>query len=260
MSEVLHGEASGGRFILNSIPIDNVSMTTALDLVQGAVRAEDEVAMFFVNADCINISARNEEYRSVLRGEKTRVFADGIGIRLAGKIMDHPIVDNVNGTDLFPLLCERCAEVGQSLFLLGAQPGVAAEVKRRMEHRYPKLRIVGTHHGYFPHDDCQDVIDEINASGADILLVAFGAPLQEAWIHRYRDQLRPSVKMGVGGLFDFFSGRIRRAPLWVRKLSMEWCWRLAMEPRRMWRRYLVGNVAFMIRVARWQGETKRASN
>jgi N-acetylglucosaminyldiphosphoundecaprenol N-acetyl-beta-D-mannosaminyltransferase len=114
------------------------------------------------------------------------------------------------------------------------------------------LRFAGTHHGYFSVEETGAVVERINASGADILLVALGAPRQERFIADHRAALTPSVAMGVGGLFDFYSGRIPRAPLLLRRVRLEWTWRLAMEPRRMWRRYLIGNFAFVSRVVWWQ--------
>jgi N-acetylglucosaminyldiphosphoundecaprenol N-acetyl-beta-D-mannosaminyltransferase len=119
-----------------------------------------------------------------------------------------------------------------------------------MSARYPGLEIAGTHHGYFkPGREERDVIDAINRSGAEILFVAFGVPLQEIWIERNRHRLKPSVVIGVGGLFDYYSGRIPRAPLALRRTGLEWLWRLAMEPGRLWRRYLLGNAEFLGRVA-----------
>lgn len=158
------------------------------------------------------------------------------------------MLDNINGTDFFPRLCERAANTGLKLYLLGGLPGVAALAAQAMQKRYPKLIIAGTRDGYFDHTQESDVINSINLSGADILLVGMGAPKQELWLARHRGQLQPSVCMGVGGLFDFYSGRIPRAPVWMREIGMEWAWRIAQEPGRMWRRYIVGNPLFLYRV------------
>ncbi len=238
--------------LLNAVRITNVSMNEALAMIEAAVRTGERRCGFFVNADCMNISARDPDYHRILGREDAWVFGDGAGIRLAGAISRQPLRDNVNGTDMFPLLCNRCASNGQRLFLLGARPQVADDVARRMSALHPGLQIAGTHHGYFAHEDCEGVLDAINTSGADIVLVAFGAPLQERFIARHRERLRAPVVMGVGGLFDFYSGRIPRAPRLVRDVSLEWAWRLAMEPRRMWRRYLVGNFTFIGRVLWWE--------
>ena len=237
---------------INGVPIQNITMGEALPLIAEWVDRKEQRSIFFVNADCMNISARNAEYHAALTTPDVAIFGDGVGIRLASQLSQQPIRDNVNGTDMFPLLCRQCALNGQTIFLLGAQQGVAERARQRMMSRFPGLNVVGTHHGFFDPNNCDDVIEAINASGADILLVGFGAPRQELFIARHRDRLTPSVAMGVGGLFDFYSGRIKRAPEVFRNNGLEWTWRLAMEPRRMWRRYLVGNFTFMGRVMWWQ--------
>jgi N-acetylglucosaminyldiphosphoundecaprenol N-acetyl-beta-D-mannosaminyltransferase len=238
--------------LLNAVSIANVSMDEALSMIERAVRERLRRCVFFVNADCMNLSARDPGYHRILGRDDAWVFGDGAGIKLAGALSRQPLQDNVNGTDMFPLLAAQCAKNGQSIFLLGAKEGVAAEVEARMVAAYPGLRIAGTHHGYFQHGECPEVIARINDSGADIVMVALGAPLQERFIARHRDALASPVLMGVGGLFDFYSGRVPRAPKILRDASLEWTWRLMMEPRRMWRRYLVGNFAFVGRVLWWE--------
>jgi N-acetylglucosaminyldiphosphoundecaprenol N-acetyl-beta-D-mannosaminyltransferase len=123
-----------------------------------------------------------------------------------------------------------------------------------MAKRYPGLRIAGARDGYFKSHEEQSVVDDINSSGARILLVAFGAPRQELWLKRWRSELEPPVGMGVGGLFDFYSGRMPRAPVWMREMGLEWVFRLMQEPGRMWRRYVIGNPLFLYRV-RQQAKT-----
>ena len=126
-----------------------------------------------------------------------------------------------------------------------------------MGSRYPGLRIVGARDGYFGPEEEEGVVEAINRSGARILLVAFGAPRQELWLQRWRDRLEPGVCMGVGGLFDFYSGRIPRAPAWMRELGLEWVFRLMQEPGRMWRRYVIGNPLFLSRVWRQARQPQR---
>ena len=136
--------------------------------------------------------------------------------------------------------------------LLGARDGIAAAAAASMTARTPGLVVSGTHHGYIAEPQAEArIIDTINASGAGIVLVAMGVPAQELWIARNRHRLTAPVVIGVGGLFDYYSGRIARAPLPLRKAGLEWAWRLAQEPRRLARRYLLGNVEFMARLA-WQ--------
>ena len=235
---------------VNDVPVANASMEAAIDEVMGAASRSRRLSVYFANADCVNIAARHAEYLETLKQPAVRVFADGVGMKIASWIKGQPIVDNVNGTDMFPRLCERAANAGQKVFLLGAADGVAARAAERMKRRYPGLQVVGTHHGFFDHVNCPEVIRAVNEAQPDILLVALGAPLQELFIRRHRSALQASVCMAVGGLFDFYSGDKQRAPKLVRRLGLEWAWRMGLEPARLWRRYLLGNPLFLLRVIR----------
>lgn len=203
----------------------------------------------FLNAHCVNVAYDSLEYRTALDG-MSRVFADGIGVRIAARVAGTDLRDNVNGTDLFPVLCRKAASAGHGIYLFGGRQGIAAGAAATMTAQTSGLVISGTHHGYVEGEAAeQRVIDEINASGASILLVALGVPSQEMWMVRNRRRLTVPVVIGVGGLFDYYSGRIARAPLPLRKAGLEWAWRLAMEPRRLAQRYLVGNAVFLARLA-----------
>ena len=212
-----------------------------------ALGAGEKALLAFVNPDCLNIAYTHDRYRAVLQ-QAARVLPDGIGVKIGCRMRGVGLAANVNGTDLFPRLCERAARDGFSLFLLGARPGIAELVAENMQARYPGLMIAGIQHGYFGPDEEDEIITRINASGAGVLLVAFGVPRQELWLADHHDALTPPVRMGVGGLFDFYSGRIPRAPLWLREIGLEWVWRLIQEPGRMWRRYILGNPLFLYRV------------
>ena len=212
-----------------------------------ALGAGEKALLAFVNPDCLNIAYTHDRYRAVLR-QAARVLPDGIGVKIGCRMRGVGLAANVNGTDLFPRLCERAARDGFSLFLLGARPSIADLVAENMRARYSGLKIAGTQHGYFAPDEESAIIARINASGAAVLLVAFGVPRQELWLADHHDALTLPVRMGVGGLFDFYSGRIPRAPLWLREIGLEWVWRLIQEPGRMWRRYILGNPLFLYRV------------
>lgn len=233
-------------FSLFGVRIHNATMGQALADLLAYIKKAQPANIAFVNADCLNKAWNDKEYGALLN-RFDKVYADGSGIKLASLLHGRHLLDNVNGTDLFPLLCRGMAEQGASLFLLGGQPGVARACSRAMQDINPGLRIAGTCHGYFSATEENDILEQINASGADVLLVGFGAPLQERWIAEHSSALKPAVRIGVGGLFDFYSGRIARAPLWLRRIGMEWIWRLVQEPKRMWRRYLLGNPLFLWR-------------
>jgi N-acetylglucosaminyldiphosphoundecaprenol N-acetyl-beta-D-mannosaminyltransferase len=229
------------------IPIVNTTMEEAVDWIIAEAAGDRRRLMAFVNPDCLNIAWTNTEYREVL-ARADRVLPDGIGIHLGCRMLGQALMANVNGTDMFPLLCAAAARDGIPIYLLGARAGIARAAADNMEKRYPGLKIAGARDGYFePHEE-QSVVDAINESGARVLLAAFGAPRQELWLERWRSELAPPVSMGVGGLFDFYSGRIPRAPVWMREMGLEWVFRLMQEPGRMWRRYVIGNPLFLHRV------------
>lgn len=235
------------REYILGIPIDNVSMTAAVHEVLECLEDEIPTRVCFVNADCVNIAFRDAAYAHGLR-HANLVFADGVGMRWAGRALGRPIVENVNGTDMFPQLCRGLVATDRSVFLLGGRPGVAEDVAAWMTKTYRDIRIAGTRNGYFTAEEEPQVVAEIAASGAELLLVAMGDPRQTLWIEQHLPKLGVRVAMGVGGLFDFFSGRVPRAPLWMRQLGLEWLYRLYQEPRRLWRRYVVGNVIFLARL------------
>jgi N-acetylglucosaminyldiphosphoundecaprenol N-acetyl-beta-D-mannosaminyltransferase len=248
LASLYGGETRGeltDRADILGLPLDNLSMDQAIDAILTPAARLRQVS--FINVDCVNLSHRDPAYRNALVNSHLRL-ADGIGLRIAGRILRSEIRQNVNGTDLFPLLLARLAATGQSIFLLGGRPGVAADVAVWAQANYPGARIAGTAHGYFTPNEEGALIERINQSGAAILLVAFGAPRQEKWIERNAGRLRVHAALGVGGLFDFYAGRIPRAPQWLRELGLEWTFRLYQEPGRMWRRYLVGNVVFLSKV------------
>lgn len=238
---------------LFDIELSNLSMTEMLDLIlDNAKHHQVNTSMTqyaFVNADCMNISTQNSQYRHCLQSCCDRVFADGSGVRIASICKGISPKDNLNGTDMFPRLCEQAADAGLSIFLLGADKGIAAIAAKNMQRKYPNLKIAGTHHGFIDNPAIEaNVINEINHSGASILLVAMGAPKQELWLAKHKHQLNVGVGIGVGGLFDFYAEKVKRAPLWVRQIGMEWICRLNEEPKRMWKRYILGNPLFIYRV------------
>jgi exopolysaccharide biosynthesis WecB/TagA/CpsF family protein len=201
---------------------------------------------YFVNAHCFNVAARDVEYREILARADV-LFADGIGMELAARLWDVRLRDNVNGTDLFPLLCEDAARLGIPMALVGGRPGIAAQCAMRMRAIYPGLDVVLTRHGYHAQDEEADLIEDLNRSGARIVLVAKGVPLQERWIDHYASRISAPVLLGVGALFDFYSGSIPRAPLLWRRAHLEWLFRLLIEPGRMFSRYVIGNPLFVVR-------------
>lgn len=238
-------------FEILDVPIHDVNKAEAVDLIAEMGTSGNGCKVFFANAHCVNVAKRDKVYHALLR-HADLVLPDGIGIRLAAAFMGFRVRDNVNGTDLFPMLLERLAKLGARIFLLGALPGLAEKVAAWAEQNFPGIRVVGTHHGYFGPEEEEDIVARIASAKAHVLFVAMGVPLQEKFIAKHIERAGVGVALGVGGLFDFYSGRIPRAPLWMRQVGLEWFYRLLQEPRRLWKRYLIGNTLFMARAA-WAG-------
>ncbi|WP_458527032.1 WecB/TagA/CpsF family glycosyltransferase [Onishia taeanensis] len=237
------------------IPFANISLESALARLADVMTGVESHSLYFINAHCLNTTFDDDRYRQALRSAEL-IFPDGSGVRKGCQLQGETLLENLNGTDLFPHLCRLCADAGQPIFLLGAAPGVADRVAAWAERHAPGLVVAGTQHGYFPPEHTPEVIATINASGARVLFVAMGVPRQELWIAKHRQALDTVLNIAVGGLFDFFSDTLPRAPLWMRQRGIEWAWRLMQEPGRMWRRYLLGNPLFMLRL--WRDQKARA--
>jgi exopolysaccharide biosynthesis WecB/TagA/CpsF family protein len=246
-ASALWSRKDGARKIrLFGLLIDNTRLDAAArDLVLAASDGRRTRAVF-VNAHAINTALASPSFKATV-ASADRIYADGSGMAIAAKMAGEPLADNVNGTDLLPLLCEQAIAAGVSIFLLGGKPGIAAKAAENVAGFGLGKSIAGTHHGYFRKggDEEDRVIGAINASGAAIVLVGFGVPLQDDWAARNAARLDAPVIAGVGGLFDFFSGAVSRSPKAMRSIGCEWMWRLALEPRRMARRYLIGNAVFL---------------
>ncbi len=225
----------------------NSHVATTLDWLCTRLELRQPARIAFYNAHCANVSARDEAYAHALNTADA-VLPDGSGIALGLKLRGRQLIANLNGTDLIPALCRRLAATGHSVFLLGGQPGVAQAAAAGLQKAAPGLIIAGTHDGFFEANEEAALIRSINNSGADVVLVAMGVPKQDIWLQRVAPRLRATLTFGVGGLFDFLSHRIPRAPAILRKTGMEWSFRLYQEPRRMFRRYIIGNPEFVGRV------------
>lgn len=213
----------------------------------------------FVNANNFNIMLDRRDYKKALQTSQL-VLPDGIGVKLALQMAGGSLRRNLNGTDLFPFLADLFERQGWSLFLLGATDKVLQKASSKITTRNKQLRIAGTRNGYFKTDDEKAICDEINASGAMVLLVGMGTPRQELFVARNIGNLKVPLVLSMGGLIDFLGEKNRRAPIWMRQVGMEWVFRLLQEPQRMWRRYLIGNPVFLWRARRWiRGKDKSTS-
>jgi len=235
--------------LLFDIPIDLAQPAELLRTIITWAQEHRTRRVMYVNAHVVNQSRTPHGLAEAL-GRADLVYCDGYGVRLAARVLGRSVPHRMTGADWIWDLARLCETSGHPLYLLGSEPPLAGEAAARLRRFYPDLDVVGTHHGFFdldsPHNE--RVIEHINAHGPRIVLVGMGTPKQELWVDRYADQLDGAVVWTVGALFDYVSGHVPRAPRWLADNGLEWIFRLAIEPQRMWRRYLLGNPVFLRRV------------
>jgi N-acetylglucosaminyldiphosphoundecaprenol N-acetyl-beta-D-mannosaminyltransferase len=235
------------RVTLFGVPVVNATRPEAIAVLLDWVResAAHTRSVYLVNAHTLNLACDDSAFRDVL-ADADVVFGDGSGVRLAARLHGRAMRDNMVGTDLVPELFAAAPPSGLRCYLLGGTSETASRAASWVEQRFPKVRVVGHRDGYVWAEDRQRVVAHINESGADLLLVGMGNPLQEQWIARERAHLRVAVSIGVGGLFDHWAGTLKRAAPWVRALGIEWVQILLQQPAK-WRRYVLGNPRFVAR-------------
>lgn len=189
-----------------------------------------------VNTEFVMAAQRNQEFRQTINNAAL-VLPDGIGVVLAARYIGYSLPERITGIDTLEALAKRCAVAGYRLYLLGAAPGVAEQAAARLQLLAPGLEIAGTYAGSPGPAENEAILERIRAARADVLCVAYGAPAQDLWIQRNLSRLSVAVAMGVGGAFDFLSGRQHRAPHLMQRMGLEWLYRLYREPWR-WRRML----------------------
>lgn len=213
------------------IPIDNVTMEQALKKLESFL-SEDGVHMIFTPNSEIMMAARRDPELAQILSQAHMLVADGAGVVLASKILGTPLPEKVSGFDLVKNSFPMASRKNIRYFLLGSKLGTAETAGNNIVRDYPGVEIAGCHHGYFKPEEEDEIIDTINRSRADILLVALGAPKQEKWIYRNRNRLNVKVCIGVGGTLDVLAGNVSLAPDFFRNNGLEWLYRLYKEPWR----------------------------
>lgn len=237
---------------MGNVKILNMDKSLLLENLRERLADQIKTRIFFVNAHCFNIAQENLDYRRQLN-EAEIVLNDGIGIELGAKFFNIDLKENLNGTDFTPEVLGIANSLHKSLYLLGGKPGVAETAGNQILKKFPNIRLVGVADGYF--QDPRHIVSEINQHKPDLLLVGLGVPLQENWISEYIEDLDASVIMAVGAFLDFTSGTMKRAPLLIQKCRLEWAFRLFLEPKRMFKRYVFGNILFFFHILRLAKET-----
>ena len=255
-------ELPSARVHILGVPVDPVTVDGLQRHLLRFIRDGVKATVLHANVHAVNLAVGDRAFAAILSAADL-VFCDGHGVMLGARLLGQRIPVKITYADWTWDLAAMCEREGLSLYLLGSRPGVAAAAAARLRDRHPGLRIAGTHHGYFDHtaggEASLDVIAGINAVRPDLVLVGFGMPLQESWIAAHRRLLDAGVVLSAGAAFDYVSGQLRRPPRWMTGYGMEWLGRFLIEPRRLARRYLAGNPAFMLRVLRQRLRQTRAS-
>ena len=229
--------------------IDNLSLEETLQTIEGFIASGQSHQHVVVNVDKL-VKARGDEHLRRIINDCALINADGMPVVWASWLLGKPLKERVAGVDLFEALMKRSAERGWRVYLLGAREEVVSKVKAKFEALYPSLQVAGYRNGYWKPEEESGVVDEIVRARADILFVAISSPKKEQFLAAYQDRMRIPFAMGVGGSFDVASGQIKRAPRWMRCVGLEWFFRFLQEPRRMFRRYFIDDMAFFGMLAR----------
>jgi N-acetylglucosaminyldiphosphoundecaprenol N-acetyl-beta-D-mannosaminyltransferase len=233
------------------VRVDPVGVEELHERIRGFVRDGAHALVLNVNAHCLNLAFRDPSLRRFLNGADV-VFCDGFGVKVAARVLGGRIGERITYADWIHALCDLAESEGFSVYFLGGRPGVAGKAAGELRKGRPGLEVSGTHHGLFEKSGPENeaVVREINALSPDVLLVGMGMPLQERWLMQNHESLNARVFLTGGAVFDYASGELRRGPRFLTDNGFEWLARLLMEPRRLWRRYLIGNPLFALRVLR----------
>lgn len=226
------------------IPVHNLSEDETIQAIDSMIADGKPHYMVVVNAAKVVAANQNERLRRVI-AKADLVAADGMSVVWASRLLGQPLKGRVTGIDLFERLVAHAARRNLSVYFLGASEESVRGVVARFTREHQKLRVAGCRNGYFDEIESGKIAEEIRERRADLLFVARGSPAQEFWIEENIERTGVRFALGVGGSFDHLSGHARRAPRWMQRAGLEWFYRLLREPRRLWRRYLVGNSVFV---------------
>ncbi|MCP3875290.1 MAG: WecB/TagA/CpsF family glycosyltransferase [Desulfobacteraceae bacterium] len=238
---------SNSKIQLLGIHINPLTWKEFEQRISAILASRIRTIIMYVNIHCMNQGYRDEKYRTILN-QSDIVYCDGEGVRIGAKTLGKHLPERMTGADWIYDLCALCESKGHSIYLLGAREGVADNAARILQTRYPGLIVAGTHHGYFKPSENRHLIDKINHAKPDILLVGMGTPIQEYWIDKNIKKLDVPIVWAMGAVMDFVSGNVPRAPAWMLNNGLEWFFRLAIEPGRMYKRYVIGNFLFFYRI------------
>lgn len=230
--------------ILNTY-VNAITMNETVEEIEKIIEKRKPTQHVVINASKINLMQKDPKLREIVNACPL-INADGASIVWAAKRLGIPLKERVTGIDLFLRLIKLASEKKYKIYLFGAKEEVVVKVKNILQKKYPGIQIVGYRNGYFTDSDESEIVKNMKDSKADMMFVAFSSPKKEYWVNKYLKDLQIPFVMGVGGSFDVVAGVTDRAPLWMQKYGLEWFYRFVQEPRRMWKRYMIGNIEFVV--------------
>lgn len=231
------------------LPLMPYTTNQALDRIDRLIEAREPSYFITANLHYAMVSEQNKQLHEANK-RADFILADGMPLVWASRILQQPLPERVAGSDLIWKMCERAAQKGRRVFLLGGAPGIAEEAARKLLEKYPGFTMAGIECPPFRElsaTEEEEMFERIRASKPDLLLIAFGQPKGELWLARHFEKLLVPVSVQVGASLDFVAGKVRRAPRWMQRTGLEWAYRLAQEPRRLLGRYL-RNTIFLVRM------------
>lgn len=235
------------HFDILGVKIAAVNLTEAIGYVDRLVREKSRNYICVAPVSTIVSCQEDARYKEVVN-KAGMVTPDGMPTVWLGKLKGYMNMDRVYGPDLMVMVCQAGESRGYRHYFYGATADVCDLLEKKLKERFPLLNVAGKFSPPFrdlSQDEDKDIIETINRANPDILWVGLGSPKQDFWMHEHRDKLKVPVMIGVGAAFDFLSGQKKQAPRWIQRCGLEWLFRLCCEPRRLWRRYLVGNTKFL---------------
>jgi len=241
------------RIQMMGCTVDNLSMEETLQTIEGFIASGRPHQHVVVNVDKLVKAQKDPELRQIIN-DCALINADGMPVVWASRLLGKPLKERVAGVDLFEALMRRAAEKGWRVYLLGAKEEIVSRVRDIYASKYPALVFAGYRNGYWKPEQEAGIVDEIAAAKADLLFVAISSPKKEQFLGAYQARMKIPFAMGVGGTFDVAAGKVKRAPVWMQKSGLEWFYRFLQEPRRMFRRYFIEDMAFLgLMLKEWRG-------
>lgn len=235
------------RISILGCPIDNVSLNEAIGIIEEFITSKTINKCIAINADKIIKFKKDPVFKKFLLSGDLNI-TDGQSIVWTGKLFGVKIKERFGGLDIIEKLIPIASYKGYSVYFLGGHNNVINELVKFFKNKFAELNIVGFRNGYWSLSEEWEVVQDIKSKSPDILFIAISSPKREIFIEKYKNEINASFVMGVGGAFDVLVGEKKRAPQWVQKIGFEWLFRLLQEPRRLWKRYLIGNTYFVLLV------------